>query len=115
MTAARQRLGQHGEEQAARWYRRHGYVVVARNWRCRDGELDLICLREDLVVIAEVKTRRSDAYGHPAEAVTPAKQRRIRRLGAIWLAENPASAHRSVRFDVVAILAGRIDVREGVL
>ena len=114
MTAARQQLGAQGEEQAARWYRRHGYVVVARNWRSRHGEIDLICRQGSLVVVAEVKTRRSDAYGHPAEAVTPAKQQRIRRLAAAWLAEQPPESNREVRFDVVAILGGRIDVRQGV-
>jgi len=64
-----------------------------------------------VVVICEVKTRRTAAFGVPAEAVTPAKQARIRRLAARWLAESDVRA-REVRFDVVAILAGEVEVIE---
>jgi len=113
VTAARLRLGAAGEDRAAAWYVAHGYQVVARNWRCRDGELDLICERGRTLVICEVKTRSSLAFGHPAEAVTPTKQRRIRGLAARWLAE--AQPHRrahAVRFDVAAVLPGGVDVIE---
>jgi len=113
VTAARQRLGARGEDQAAQWYADAGYEVLARNWRCRDGELDLICQRGRAIVVAEVKTRTSAAYGHPAEAVTPVKQQRIRRLATIWLAEQVPAVRGSVRFDVVAILGGVIEVIEG--
>ena len=87
--------------------------MVARNWRCRDGELDLIVAQGRTVVVCEVKTRSSLAYGHPAEAVTPAKQQRIRRLARRWLAEAdlPVRPDR-VRFDVAAVLPGRVDVIE---
>jgi putative endonuclease len=80
--------------------------VLDRNWRCRDGELDLVVGAPDLVVFCEVKTRRGDGFGPPAEAVTVAKQRRIRMLAARWLREHRVRA-RSVRFDVVAVLARR--------
>ena len=105
------RLGAHGEDLARRWYEARGYTVLARNWRCRDGELDLVLARGRLVVFCEVKTRTSDAFGVPAAAVTAAKQRRIRRLAARWL---EASAWRpgSVRFDVASVLAGRLEVIE---
>ena len=64
--------GEYGERRAAAWYEREGYSVVDRNWRDgRGGELDLVLRKGDLVVICEVKARRSDAYGTPAEAVTP--------------------------------------------
>lgn len=114
MTAARRRLGISGEDRAAAWYVSQGYTVVARNWRCREGEIDLICARNRDLAVCEVKTRRSLAYGHPAEAVTPAKQRRIRTLAAKWLADGCAPfAPREIRFDVAAVLPGSIDVIEG--
>lgn len=113
MTAARLRLGADGEDRAAAWYRAHGYAVVARNWRCRDGELDLICAKGREVVVCEVKTRSSLAYGHPAEAVTRTKQVRIRGLASRWLAEGHAPfAPDVVRFDVAAVLPGEVSVIE---
>jgi putative endonuclease len=113
VTQARLRLGAAGEDRAAAWYRRQGYEIVARNWRCRDGELDLICARGDELVVCEVKTRSSLAFGHPAEAVTRVKQVRIRGLAARWLAEGQAPfAPRTIRFDVAAILPSEVSVIE---
>ena len=66
-----------------------GYEVVARNWRCAEGELDLVVGRPGELVFCEVKTRTSDRFGVPAEAVTIAKQRRLRTLAASFLAEHP--------------------------
>lgn len=108
----RQLLGAHGERLAARRYEDHGYEVVARNWRCADGELDLVVRDDRRLVFVEVKTRSSDRFGHPAEAVTPAKQRRIRRLARRFCDD---TGHRApqLRFDVVAILRGRVEVIEG--
>lgn len=94
--------GRWGEDLAADWYERHGYAVVARNWRCRAGELDLILRRDRLVVVCEVKARRTDAFGPAAAAVGRDKQRRLRRLAAEWLATT-ATHGVDVRFDVVAI------------
>jgi putative endonuclease len=107
----RQRLGAAGEDRAAAWYREAGYEVVARNWRCRDGELDLVVRNQRTVVFCEVKTRSSDRFGVPAEAVTPAKQRRIRALAAHFLREHQLSA-ANLRFDVAAVLGGQIEVVE---
>ena len=113
MTAARLRLGAEGEERAAAWYRAEGYVIVARNWRCREGEIDLICALGSTLVICEVKTRSSLAYGHPAEAVTPTKQKRLRTLARLWLAAaDPPVRANSIRFDVAAVLPGEVDVIE---
>lgn len=113
MTAARRRLGAQGEDRAAAWYAARGYAVVARNWRCREGELDLVCTRHRCVVVCEVKTRSSLAYGHPAEAVTAAKQARIRGLALRWLAEADLPFRpRELRFDVAALLPGEISVIE---
>ncbi|MGD9753349.1 MAG: YraN family protein [Acidimicrobiia bacterium] len=105
------RLGAVGEQLAASWYERQGFTVVARNWRCRHGEIDLIVRRGDLVVFAEVKARSSVRFGVPAEAVTRAKQQRLRRLVGAWLAaERPGAAE--LRCDVVSVLAGRVEVVE---
>ena len=112
MTRARLRLGAHGEDRAAAWYRRAGYEVLARNWRCREGELDLILGRGSTIVVCEVKTRSSLDFGHPAEAVTPTKQRRIRGLAARWLAEQDGLRPSEVRFDVAAVLPGEVSVIE---
>ncbi len=108
-------LGASGEDTAAAWYEENGYEVLERNWRRREGEVDLIVRRRRTVAFVEVKTRTSDAFGTGAEAVLPAKQRRIRRLASRWLAElTPASGRALVdlRFDVVDITAGQVDVIE---
>ena len=104
-------LGAHGEARAARWYEAQGFEVLDRNWRCRDGELDLVARRGDLVVICEVKTRTSDAFGHPEAAVGHAKRKRIRRLAARYLAETGRHSGE-VRFDVVAITGPNVEVFE---
>src|SRR4051794_38335638 len=113
MTAARLALGRAAEEQAARWYRSRGYVVLARNWRCRDGELDLALQRrrDRVVVVCEVKARRSAAYGTAAEAVGPRKQAQVRRVARRFLAEHDLRPG-GVRFDVAAWDAGRLTVLE---
>jgi putative endonuclease len=106
-------LGVTGEDMAAAWYVEHGYEVVARNWRCRDGELDLIVRAGRLVVFCEVKARSSDTFGSPAEAVVATKRARIRRLAARWLDEHRGPRPREIRFDVVAVTGGEVTVIEG--
>ena len=108
----RRAMGAAGEERAARWYRARGYQVLARNWRCRDGELDLVVARGRTLVVVEVKARRTDRFGAPVEAVTVAKQRRIRHLAMRYLEATGARPGR-IRFDVVSILGGRLEVVEG--
>jgi putative endonuclease len=99
----RQRVGAAGEDAVAAWYAAQGYEILDRNWRVRTGELDLVARRGRLVVVCEVKTRRSVAFGLPAEAVTTAKQRRLRVLAAQWLAQRgDGGAH--LRFDVAAVV-----------
>ncbi len=106
MTLERRALGADGEQLAADWYEAAGYRILDRNWRCPGGELDLVVARSETLVFAEVKTRRSDAYGPPYEAVTIDKQRRLRRLALRWL-----DAHDRrrgvVRFDVVSVVVIR--------
>jgi putative endonuclease len=86
--------------------------VLARNWRCREGELDLVVRRQRTIVFCEVKARSSDAFGLPIEAVTGDKRKRLRVLAAKWLDESPLRA-KEIRFDVVAVLRGEIEVFEG--
>jgi putative endonuclease len=103
MTTARQAVGAYGERVAEQHLTAQGLVVIARNWRCPEGEIDLILRDGDDVVFCEVKTRRGTLYGTPAEAVVGAKARRLRRLAARWLAATRVRP-REVRFDVVAVL-----------
>jgi putative endonuclease len=107
-----QRLGSRGERLAAAWYRAAGYEVVVRNWRCREGELDLVVRRGDELVFCEVKARTSERFGVPAEAVTVAKQQRMRVLAARFLAESGLSVDGRIRFDVACVVDGRIQVIE---
>ncbi|MHB1855631.1 MAG: YraN family protein [Acidimicrobiales bacterium] len=112
-TDQRRRLGAEGEALAAAWYLANGYQPVATNWRCRDGEIDLIVRRARLFVFCEVKTRSSAAFGSPVEAVTRTKQMRLRRLAARWLQDECPVHPSALRFDVVSILAGQVEVIEG--
>ncbi len=96
---------------AAAHYRAAGYRIVAANWRCREGEVDLVVARGRLLVFVEVKARRTDRFGVPAEAVTPAKQRRLRVVAARYI-EATGARPSALRFDVVSILAGRLEVIE---
>jgi len=138
--SARKALGKAGEDLAVAWYEARGYEVLARNWCCRDGELDIVLTRGRLHVFCEVKARSSGAFGLPAEAVRPLKQARVRRLAALWFAElsrpapSPARAAGAarvaragraaeggraaqgggpVRFDVASVLDGEVEIIEG--
>ena len=114
MTRARRALGAAGEAAVAAWYADRGYHIVARNWRCPAGELDLVVRKGRTLVFCEVKSRSSSAFGAPVEAVTPAKQARLRRLAGRWLEADGASARAAdLRFDVASVLAGEIEVIEG--
>jgi putative endonuclease len=115
----RHELGRRGEALAAGLLEAAGLRVVARNWRCRQGEIDLVAAGPGLLVFCEVKTRRGNGYGSPAAAVTSAKQARLRRLAAAYLAASPTPPCH-VRFDVVAVTWPRggeplLDHLQGVL
>jgi putative endonuclease len=96
-------LGARGERIAAAYLTDAGLRVLDRNWRCREGELDIVAREGDALVFCEVKTRRGIGYGHPVEAVTPVKQRRLRVLAQRWLAAHDEHAP-DLRFDVVGVL-----------
>jgi putative endonuclease len=103
---AKDGIGQYGERVAARHLTEAGLEIVERNWRCAVGELDLVAWDGPVVVFAEVKTRSSEAFGDPAEAVDEVKAARLRRLAALWL-EAHGLDFAEVRFDVVSVLRGR--------
>ena len=105
-------LGRLGEERAAALYRANGYAILEQNWRCRYGEIDLICARCRTLVICEVKARRQTEQGHPLEAVTPVKQRRLRRLAAAYVITQ-ATYWEEIRFDVATMLGAELDIVEG--
>jgi len=102
-TDPRRQVGADGEAAVARWYEARGYDVLDRNWRVREGELDLVVHHRGTVVFCEVKTRRSDRFGLPVEAVTARKQQRLRLLAARWLDARHVS-HRALRFDVASVV-----------
>jgi uncharacterized protein (TIGR00252 family) len=111
----RRDTGRLGEGLAARWYEAHHYEILDRNWRCREGELDLVARRDLLVVFCEVKTRTSDRFGTGSEAVTLTKRRRVRRLAGRWLAERGSACLDGavdVRFDVASLTGGALEVTE---
>lgn len=101
-----QALGRYGEALAARYLRDRGMTIVERNWRCPDGEIDLVALDGQCLVICEVKTRRGTGTGDPIEAVTWQKARRLRRLAAAYLRTRPDTVP-DVRIDVIGVLAQR--------
>ena len=108
-----QQLGRFGEDAAAEWYVASGYQLLDRNWRCRRGEIDLICARGDEVVFSEVKTRSSARYGSGFEAVNWKKQQTIRAVAAEWL-QHSSRHYSDLRFDVVDVDAnGHLRVAEG--
>lgn len=103
---AKDAVGQYGERVAVRHLEQAGWTVLARNWRCAHGELDIIATDGPVLVFCEVKTRSSTAYGDPCEAVNWSKAKRIRLLAARWLAES-ATSWPQVRFDVVSVVRQR--------
>jgi putative endonuclease len=103
--AAKDILGRAGEERAARYLTAHGYTVIDRNWRCPQGEIDIVATRGDLLSIVEVKTRRSSAFGHPFEAIDDRKRRRLWQLAHAWCdAHREHASGRTVRLEAIGII-----------
>jgi len=98
----RRRKGAWWEGEAARHLEEAGYAILARNYRTRTGEIDLIACKENLVVFVEVKMRSSEAFGRPEEAIDTRKQKKIIEIAKCYLAEHPCPA-LDIRFDVIAI------------
>jgi putative endonuclease len=102
MTASRIALGKTGEDLACRELERRGYAILARRYRLRIGEIDIVCRDGKTLVFVEVKAREGKVFGDAAEAVTPTKRRRIVALATEYLARHHLSDH-PCRFDVVSI------------
>ncbi len=100
---AKDAVGRYGEDVAVRHLADAGLEILARNWRCPEGEIDIVARERGALVICEVKTRSSVRYGVPAEAITARKADRLRRLACRWLQEHPAGG-ADVRFDVVSVV-----------
>ncbi|MDA3017111.1 MAG: YraN family protein [Actinomycetota bacterium] len=101
------------EELVADFYRRDGYRIIARNWRCRQGELDivafLICDMVPTIVVVEVRARATDYFGSPLESVTHAKQKKLRVATKKFLSSE-SRVYGTVRFDVASVLGTKIEV-----
>jgi putative endonuclease len=100
---AKAALGRYGEDLAARRLIAAGFTVLARNWRRREGEIDIVAADGGALVICEVKTRSGGRYEHPMAAVTARKAIRLRHLAECWLAEHEASPPGGVRIDLVGV------------
>lgn len=100
---AKDALGQQGEQLAAEYLQRAGFRVLARNWRCSEGEIDIVAADRRTLVACEVKTRSGTRYGTPLEAVTRKKLSRLRRLAVRWVLANGV-LFDEVRVDVVEVL-----------
>jgi putative endonuclease len=104
-SSAHTALGRFGEDVAARWLEDQGYQVVDRNWRGTGGELDLVAIHQGWWVAVEVKTRRGTGFGHPFEAISPRKLRRLYGLAQQWGAAHPdAGRLAGWRVDAVSVL-----------
>lgn len=97
-------LGRTGEAVAARYYQKQGFCLLEHNFRTRMGELDLVVFKGDLLVIAEVKTRSSEAFSAPCEAVDVRKRQRILLAAQQYLAKHPLLSECTIRFDVVEVV-----------
>ncbi|MFC1414530.1 YraN family protein [Streptacidiphilus sp. N1-12] len=108
MTARTQALGRYGEDAAARHLAAAGLTVLDRNWRCREGELDIVALDGDTLAVCEVKTRTEHGFQTPAEAVDPVKAARLALLAERWLAERwqAPPPPGGVRIDLVGVVHG---------
>jgi putative endonuclease len=96
-------LGRHGEQLAAEYLERSGMRILDRNWRCAEGELDIVAAQRQVLVVCEVKTRSSDRFGTPLEAITRQKQRRLRRLAICWVVAHGV-LFDEIRIDAVGVL-----------
>jgi putative endonuclease len=106
--AGKDALGRYGEDLAAQHLQAAGLQLLDRNWRCSAGELDAVAREPDgTLVFVEVKSRSGTGFGEPAEAVSQAKARRIRRLACQWLERHPSAGAAQLRFDVISVVRCR--------
>ncbi|MFK0290956.1 YraN family protein [Streptomyces sp. NPDC090442] len=100
----RNALGRYGEDLAVRRLLEAGMRILDRNWRCRDGEIDIVAADGDALVVCEVKTRRASWYEHPMAAVRPEKTARLRLLAERWMERHGGPPTGGVRIDVIGVL-----------
>ena len=105
---AKDTLGRNGEQAAAEYLERAGLRILDRNWRCADGELDIVAAERGVLVICEVKTRSSGRFGSPLDAVSRSKQARLRRLAVRWLVAHGVLCDE-VRIDVIGLVRDQSD------
>ena len=101
----RQNLGRFGEERAARWLRWRGYRILERNYRCRQGEIDIIASRGKYLCFVEVKLRKDKSHGEAREFVTARKKQRVMAAAQFWLSQHETELQP--RFDVIEVYAPR--------
>jgi len=108
--AAKDELGRDGEQRAVRHLTEAGYEVVDRNWRCPQGEIDIVAVHGDVLAIVEVKTRRTVGFGHPLEAIDARKARRLWQLAHAWAAAHrETSRGRTIRVEAIGIVGDPAD------
>lgn len=108
--AAKDILGRAGEERAVRHLIGQGYAILDRNWRCAQGELDIVASVGDALCVVEVKTRRTAAFGHPFEAIDARKRKRLWQLAHAWIEAHPDHARgRRVRLEAIGIIGADPD------
>ena len=105
MSEQQRAVGKAGEDTAVKYLQKQGYRILERNFRCRFGKIDLIARDKGVLVFIEVKTRRSHAFGPPAMAVTPEKQRHLIKASQVFMSRT-GRQHDVCRFDVVTIQMG---------
>jgi putative endonuclease len=96
-------LGRRGEQEAVEYLQRAGLRILGRNWRCADGEIDIVAAEHRVLVVCEVKTRSGTGFGTPLEAISRSKRIRLRRLAVRWLVAHGV-LFDEVRIDVIGIL-----------
>ena len=103
----KQIVGKAGEEKASRYLKQKGYEIIEKNFRCREGEIDIIAKDKNKeLVFIEVKTRRTYEYGEPAEAVNLVKQKRIQKVAKYYILKNKLIS-KSIRFDIIEVMIGK--------
>jgi len=106
-TSPTHQIGQHAEDRALQFLLKQGFQLVAQNFHCRVGEIDLIVVKNELLVFVEVRQRKVSVFGHAAATITASKQRKISETAAFFLLSHPEFETFDCRFDVIALDVGK--------
>ena len=106
MLTQKREYGNEAEDLAAEYLKQNGYKIIARNYACKTGEIDIIAQKGGCLVFAEVKARSTQAFGGPVSAVTPAKQKKVANTAMCFIKEKKPK-FESLMFDIIAILDGK--------